>query len=552
MATPAPTAPTAPVATTSPRITPTEQATAAYQRGHAQALLEPCVLVIFGASGDLTQRKLVPALFELDKQGRLPEKLCVVGVSRTAMSDDQFRERMLEGAKKHASGFDEARWPEFAKRLHYYAGDAAENEVMTGLSQRVKDLGREREMLKQGEMPNVLFYLSVAPSLYEPIIASIGAADMVAEGHRWCSLNPEAMAWQRIIVEKPFGTDLATTISLNRALGRVFEEESIFRIDHYLGKELVQNTLVMRFANTIFEPLWNSRYVEHIQVTANETVGVGSRAANFYDEAGAMRDMIQSHLLQVLCLVTMEPPSSYSADAIMREKIKLLASMRELSSDQIASSAVLGRYAAGGNEPAYVEEKGVQPERRTETFGAVRLHIDNWRWSGVPFYIRSGKRMASKLTEIVVQFKPPAHDIFRKMSEGGELRPGNRLIINIAPREGISLRIEGKVPGSGLVVDSAKLDLDYLQRFGGEVTEAYGPLILDAVRGDRTLYKHKDEVEQGWRIFDPILKSAELRRSIAEYAPLSWGPAAADALIAQGSPEGTVRKWHNPQTDEVR
>ena len=514
--------------------------------------IEPCVIVIFGASGDLTGRKLIPALYDLYRQDRLPEKLCVVGVSRTAMTDDQFREKMLASVRQFSAHFDESKWPEFAKRLNYHTGDAAKVEAFPSLTTKVQQLGRERGMLKQGDMPNVLFYLSVAPSLYEPIIGNIGAAGMVMEGHRWCSLNPEAMPWQRIIVEKPFGTDLATTVSLNRALGRVFEEESIFRIDHYLGKELVQNILVMRFANTIFEPLWNSNYVDHIQVTANETVGVGSRAANFYDEAGAIRDMIQSHLLQVLCMVTMEPPSMFHADAIMREKIKLLASCRELKESEIPHSAVLGRYTAGPKNPAYIDEPGVNRARNTETFGAVKLHIDNWRWSGVPFYIRSGKMMATKLTEIVVQFKKAPHNMFARISPEAADRPANRLIINIAPREGISLRIEGKVPGAGLSIDSAKLDLDYLQRFGGEVIEAYGPLILDAIRGDRILYKHKDEVEHGWRIFDPILHNQVLRSQIHDYAPGSWGPAASDALISAGSSESLKRVWHNPVATEVR
>jgi len=523
----------------------------------SQTGIEPCVIVIFGASGDLTGRKLIPALYDLDRQGRLPEKLCVVGVSRTEMSDDQFRGKMLEKVKEFSTHFDPSTWKAFAERITYYTGDGAKAECFPGLAAKIAELGKSRGMQKQGDMPNVLFYLSVAPALYEPIIGNIGGANMVMEGHRWCSLNAEAMPWQRIIIEKPFGVDLATTVSLNRALGRVFEEESIFRIDHYLGKELVQNMMVMRFANTIFEPLWNANYVDHIQVTAAETVGVGSRAANFYDEAGAIRDMIQSHLLQVLCMVTMEPPSKFHADAIMREKIKLLASIRIMDDAEISKSAVLGRYGASAKNPAYTGETGVKAERNTETFGAVKLHIDNWRWAGVPFFIRSGKMMSSKLSEIVVQFKKPSHNMFSSISPEAALRPANRLIINIAPREGISLRIEGKVPGAGLAIDSAKLDLDYLQRFGGEQIEAYGPLILDAIRGDRTLYKHKDEVEQGWRIFDPIISHAGLRKSIAEYGQGSWGPAAADGLMSAaedaGAGAGSIKRaWHNPVSTEVR
>jgi glucose-6-phosphate 1-dehydrogenase len=514
---------------------------------------EPCVVVIFGASGDLTQRKLIPALYDLDRQGRLPTGLCILGVSRTPLTDDAFRDKMAASVKQFSAHFEADKFPAFARRLFYHAGDGVQPETFPSLTARINDLGRQQNILRGGLSPNILFYLSVAPHLYEPIIDNIGAADLVLEGHRWCALKPESLPWQRIIIEKPFGTDLATTISLNRCLGRVFEEEATFRIDHYLGKELVQNLFVMRFANTVFEPLWNRNYIDHVQVTAAETVGVGSRAANFYDTAGALRDMIQSHLLQVLAMVAIEPPSVFDAAAIMREKIKLMNSCPTLSDLEAAAAGVLGRYGQGTSgkpdDVAYVNETGVQPDRRTETFAAIKLNFDNWRWNGVPFYIRSGKRLASKLTEVVVEFKRPPTNLFRHLDPALADRPPNRLIINIAPREGISLRFEGKVPGPGLRMASAELELDYLDRFGGEVIEAYGPLILDAVRGDRTLYKHRDEVESGWRICEPFLNSPALRQNIHTYAPGSWGPAAADQLILADAPRGSTRQWHNPTPD---
>ncbi|CAN5775760.1 glucose-6-phosphate dehydrogenase [soil metagenome] len=515
---------------------------------------EPCVLVIFGASGDLTRRKLIPALFDLDGQGRLPRSTVILGVARTDLTDDAFRAKMHDGVKEFSTAFDEKRWADFVQRLHYLAADAGALETGPVLASRIHDLGAQAKILRGGQTPNILFYLSVAPELYEPIIESIGHSGLVSEGHRWCALNAEASSWQRIIIEKPFGRDLQSTISLNRTLGRVFEEEAIFRIDHYLGKELVQNILVMRFANIIFEPIWNRNYIEHIQLSASETVGVGTRAGTFYDSAGALRDMVQSHLLQVLCLVAIEPPSHYAADAIMREKIKLLSTAPIYSDAEVNSAGVLGRYGQGQtpDDRAYVDEPGVTPDRRTETFAAIRLNFENPRWAGVPFYLRSGKKLATKLTEVVVTFKRPAANIFKQFDPALASQPANRLVINIAPRDGISLRIDGKVPGSGLHIASAKLDLDYLKTFGGEQIEAYGPLILDAIRGDRTLYKSREEVEGGWRICDPFVKSETLRRHIATYEPGTWGPAASDEMIAKRSPDGETRKWHNPKPDDIR
>ena len=503
-------------------------------------IAEPCVLVIFGASGDLTSRKLIPALFELDQKGELPVGASVLGVSRTDLTDDAFRSRLRERIKKNSTSMDKGAWQKFEERLFYYRADATDPNEMAGLAARVRQLGEVSGISLAQCEPNILFYLSVAPALYEPIIASIGVSGLVTEGKRWCSLDRDVMAWQRIIIEKPFGEDLVSARSLNMALGRVFEEESIFRIDHYLGKELVQNILVLRFANSIFEPLWNRTNIDHVQLTAAESIGVGSRAATFYDSAGAIRDMIQSHLLQVLALIAIEPPAIMDASSIMREKINLLNCAKIPSSDQIIKSAVLGRYGAGGDEPAYVDEPGVDADRRTETFAAMRVEFDNWRWAGVPFYVRSGKRLAAKVTEISIQFKRPPTNRFRELGADLGSRPANRLVIHIAPREGISLMLQGKVPGPGLEMDSAKLDLDYQERFGGEPVEAYGPLLLDAMRGDRTLYKHRDEVEAGWRICEPFLEDSALREAIQTYEPGAWGPEGSEDLLRS---EG--RMWNN-------
>jgi glucose-6-phosphate 1-dehydrogenase len=513
---------------------------------------EPCILVIFGASGDLTHRKLIPALYELSRSGgaphgSLPNPFAVVGVSRTPMSDQEFRTKMRDSVREFAAAFDEATWSRFAQCLHYCAGDATDSDAYPPITRHLTAVGERLGIIKSTGLPNLLFYLSVSPDLYEPIIARIGEAGLVTEGKRWCSINPAETPWQRIIVEKPFGTDLRSAMSLNMALGRVFEEDAIFRIDHYLGKELVQNIFVLRFANTIFEPIWNRTYVDHVQVTAAETLGVGSRAANFYDRAGALRDMVQSHLLQVLALVAIEPPSAFEASSIMREKIKLFGSARIARVEDVPSIAAFGRYgpapARGGTpaEPAYVEENGVDPARKTETFAAMRIEFDNWRWAGVPFYLRSGKELAKKLTEVVIQFRKPPVNVFRRFGDAVERLTPNRLRITIAPSEGLELLVQGKVPGAGLKIDSTNLELDYLERFGGEKVEAYGPLILDAIRGDRTLYKHRDEVEGSWRLCQPLLDSRELRDSIETYAPGSWGPPRADAILAR---EG--RHWHNP------
>ena len=508
---------------------------------------EPCVVVIFGASGDLTQRKLVPSLYDLHQQGSLPKGACVLGVSRTEYSDEAFREQLREPASEHAGSFDAESWAAFAQRVHDHATDATEVDSYEGLNKRITALGEKHGIAKPSGGPNVLFYLSVSPSLYEPIIDAVGQSDLVSRNKRWCSINPDDDPWQRIIVEKPFGKDTESAASLNKALGRVFDEDKIYRIDHYLAKEVVQNILVMRFANTIFEPLWNRYHIDHVQITASEEIGVGRRAANYYDGSagGALRDMVQSHLLQVLALVGMEPPSVYDADAIMQEKIKLFNAGVIAKAEQAGQRCAFGRYGKGQDFSAYAETKGVQPERHTETFAAIKVEFDNWRWASVPFYLRSGKAMKRKLTEVVIQFKPAHTNLFRRMpSVSGERTP-NRLVMNVAPNEGMSIRVEGKVPGAAMKIASANFGIDYAEAFGGERMEAYGPLILDAMEGDRMLFKHRDEVEASWRICEPFLDPA-LREDIETYEAGSWGPGCADAMIARDG-----RAWHNPGPDEM-
>ncbi len=522
---------------------------------------DPCVLVIFGASGDLTARKLIPALYELDRDGRLPEQLCVLGVARTDMTDEAWRERLRPMVEEHASDFDADHWSWFAGRLHYLPGSATDPEMYPLLASRINELGIEHKMCSPSDassaspwstQPNVLYYLAVSPTLLAPIVDRIGAAGLVYEGKRWCAVNPEEVPWQRVIVEKPLGTDSGSARALNQTIGRVFEEEAVYRIDHYLGKELVQNLLVMRFANTMFEPLWNHRYVDHVQVTAAESVGVGRRAANFYDDAGALRDMIQSHLLQVMALVAMEPPSSYDAVAIRREKHKVLESVRLVQSEEdIWQRSAFGVYGPSGDASdddgglGYRDLEGVDNDINIETYAALRLDIDNWRWAGVPFFLRSGKKMARKLTEVVIQFKTPPTQLFKATGT----RPANRLVINIAPDEGVSMKFEAKVPGPEFRIESVKADFDYQYVFDAKAQEAYGPLMLDAMRGDQTLFKHRDEVATAWAIVDPFISSPGMRKAVMEYAPGSWGPESADRLITDGAPH---RKWHNPARGEKR
>ena len=500
---------------------------------------DPCVIVIFGASGDLVARKLIPALYEMAVCGALPDQTRVLGVSRTEMTDEVWREKLQPWAKDHAARFDASTWAQFTKRLHYFSGSASDAGIYPGLTERITALSNEA---KCGG--NILFYLAVAPKLYEPIVERIGESGLVTEGRKWCSIDRENVPWQRIVIEKPFGRDLESAAALNSALGRVFEEDAIYRIDHYLGKELVQSLLVFRFANTIFEPLWNHRYIDHVQITAAETLGVGHRAA-YYNGVGAIRDMIQSHLLQVLALVAMEPPTTFTAHHIRQEKIKVIDAIEPTPIDRLAEFAALGQYAGDDQESAYHLSDRVPNDSTTETYAALAFRFDNWRWANTPFYLRTGKRMAAKRTQIVIQFKQPPAQLFRHFDqlEAGPILQSNQIIIEIAPRGGVSLRFQGKVPGSGVRLETVAMDFDYAERFKADPIESYGPLLIDVMRGDQTLFPHRYAVEGAWRAVMPFLgeESATIRQTIhANYEPGSWGPAAADVLLQRDG-----RAWVN-------
>lgn len=502
----------------------------------------PCLIVIFGASGDLTKRKLIPALYDLYAGRQLPEQFAVLGISRTDMSHDDFRGRLEEFARKFTHDFKAELWSRFADRIYYHSADSTEAAHFPGIKQCMAQLAEKHQL---GE--NALFYLSMAPQLYDPTIMNLGAHGMVTEGKAWCSLNRFDPCWQRIIVEKPFGHDPASAAHLNRVLGRVFEEESIYRIDHYLGKETVQNLLVFRFANAIFEPIWNRNYIDHVQVTATETVGVEGRGG-YYDSSsgGAMRDMIQSHLLQVMAVVAMEPPVSLKADDIRIEKTKVLSAVRPPTVNEIPRIAVRGQYGPGQFDGkavvGYRQEKGVDGESQTDTYAAMQVFCNTWRWEGVPFYLRSGKSMAKKLTEVVITFKRTPHCLFRdRFDKGGH--PPNQIVINIQPDEGIRLRFEGKVPGLGMKIKSVVMDFDYVAQFKSKPPEAYAALLLDAMRGDQTLFKHRDEIENAWSVVQPVLDywADNPQDDLPNYAAGTWGPSASDIMMARDG-----RHWHNP------
>jgi glucose-6-phosphate 1-dehydrogenase len=496
---------------------------------------ESCVMVIFGASGDLTKRKLVPALWSLFQSRVLPEPFAVIGVSRSEMSNEAFRERMREAVTDFARVQPPSPrvWDRFAQALFYYTGDPADPALYPGLGDFIKRVEQDR-----GTGGNRLFYLSTPPSLYSPIVTRLGEA-----GFQRAPVGTDA--WGRIVIEKPFGRDLASSRALNQVVNGVFTEDQVYRIDHYLGKETVQNILVFRFANGIFEPLWNRNHVDHVQITVSETLGVESRGA-YYEESGALRDMIQNHILQLLCLVAMEPPVTFDADPVRDEKTKVMRALRPIAPGDVDAVAVRGQYGPGFVEgqrvPGYREEKGVSAESITETYAALKLGVDNWRWAGVPFYLRTGKRLAKRASEIAVQFRRTPHLVFRRNPEA-IAEAANRLILRIQPDEGIALQFGAKLPGPEPRIKAVEMDFDYHQAFGSEPPEAYERLLLDVMKGDATLYARGDWVDLAWELLEPVLQAwgSGDPRKFPNYEAGTWGPAEADTLI-----ERDGRAWRRP------
>ncbi len=493
----------------------------------------PCAIVIFGASGDLTKRKLVPALFRLYEEKLLPEQFAIVGISRSAMSHDEFRNRMQEAIAKYAPSQAENQeaWQTFASGLFYLPGDLGNEATYANLTDLLQTIDAER-----GTEGNRVFYLSTAPEHYGEAIKQLGNA---------CLAKPEEKPnkhapFVRIIIEKPFGMDLQSAIKLNQEVASVFDEDQVYRIDHYLGKETVQNLLVFRFANGIFEPIWNRNFIDHVQITNAEQLGVEGRGA-YYESSGVMRDMIQNHVFQVLSLVAMEPPNSLAANAVRDEKIKAMQAVRPFPMDRLDEFVVRGQYGAGFIDGksviGYREEPGVNPESHTETYTAMKLFFDNWRWSGVPFYIRSAKRMPKRITEIAIQFKEVPHLLFGNMA-AEQLEP-NVLVIRIQPNEGITLRFGAKVPGQMTKIRWVNMDFLYHESFDQKPPEAYERLLLDCILGDSTLYARRDMTERGWEIVMPVLEAwKKVEPEFPNYLAGTWGSPDLDWLIKQDG-----RKW---------
>jgi glucose-6-phosphate 1-dehydrogenase len=494
----------------------------------------PASIVIFGAGGDLTWRKLVPALYNLFLDGYLPDRFAVVGLDRKEMSDDDFRQRLRDGVgqfSRRGKAKDEA-WKEFASHLSFFSADFGDPATYAALKERLATHDREWDTKAQR-----IFYQATPPSLVETIVRQIGKADLAHDRER-----------TRIVLEKPFGHDLASARVLNDMLTGVFDECQIYRIDHYLGKETVQNILAFRFANALFEPIWDRRYIDHVQITVAEKVGVEHRG-DYYDHAGALRDMIQNHLLQILCLIAMEPPVAFDADEIRDRKVDVLRAIRHRPQIHLHKFAVRGQYRAGWIQgehvAAYSDEPGVDPDSVTESFAAVKLFVDNWRWQDVPFYLRTGKRLPTRASQVLIQFRPVPHQSFPS-SAVLDWQP-NRLLIRIQPEESIVLRFQAKQPGPAMRLSPVEMRFCYRDAFQATPPEAYETLLLDVILGDATLFMRADQVEAAWSVVTPILEGWESVAPVdfPNYQAGTWGPEAAEALIAQDG-----RSWFLPEAEE--
>jgi glucose-6-phosphate 1-dehydrogenase len=483
---------------------------------------DPCTIVIMGATGDLASRKLMPALFNLYVNNGLPDPFLIVGTGRIQMDDNAYKAKM-KSALKEAGAYDEAKWPAFARALYYRQTDFADQESFKTLAHSLRNL--DKQFHTGG---NRIFYMALPPSVYKPAARMIGQVGLATE-------NKKGNGWSRIVVEKPFGTDLKTAVELNESLNRDFKEPQIFRIDHFLAKETVQNILMFRFANSLFEPIWNRRYIDSIHIKAVETLGIEHRAS-YYEEAGVLRDMFQNHMMQLLALTAMEPPSRFEAEHVSDEKVKVFRSLRPFSVDRLQDDLILGQYTAGTVNgkpvPAYREEPGVSPDSLTPTFAMMKVYLDNWRWQGVPFLLTSGKRMSEKFTAISVHFKNVPHLMFRHTIEG--IIPANRLILGIYPDEKITLTFQTKNPGATVCLRTVTMDFRYDQNYSGPVLDAYAKVLIDCMLGDQMLFWHQDGVELCWKFLTPIINRCETCGDRADllhfYEAGGMGPKSVEAL----------------------